>query len=416
MRKDELLNHLREILTNYFDLCAKCGKCRIKCPIYEGYEREESTARAKISLVEGVLTGKIRPGHRFSEIVEKCTMCKGCVEVCPNDVRTDIVVIVGRFIARRNSLPLTIFNRWVLNSPSNMYRILKFLRPFQRFFLSDSRVRLPFVKRKYLPKISSSFFREGGVKRFIPRTEKLRVLYFPGCFLDFFFPEISWSVVEILTSLDVGVVVPDGWRCCGIPAIGFGDLLSAGRMAMENAEVIEREGVDFVITACGSCGATLKEHAPFLFGWKNEKIVNVGRKVMDVMEFIYKMDNGKERLLERTEGRGEKVFYHPSCHLKKGMGVHKEVTSILRGLKHIEFFEMDDRCCGFGGSFNIKHYEFSREINERRVKEIIDVKPDYLLTGSPGCQMHFTETLIEFNLHTKVTHPVVMINDLLKRG
>lgn len=415
MKREELINHLKKILTEYFDLCAKCGKCRIKCPIYEDNALEESTARAKISLVEGVFSGKINPGYKFSEIVEKCTMCEGCVEVCPNDVRTDIAVIAGRFIDRRNrTFLLKLFNRWVLDSPSNLSTFLRFFRFFQGFFFRDSELRIPFIRRRYFPRVSLSFFRESGVFRFIPSTEKVRVLYFPGCFLDFFFPEISYSVIKLLTSLNIGVVVPEKWRCCGMPAIGFGDLLSAGNMAVENAEVIEKEGVDVVITACGSCGVMLKEYAPVLFGWSNEKIIKVGRKVMDVMEFVYKMEDARHKVIELVKGEGQKIFYHPSCHLKRGMKVHEEIISMFKEFHNIEFFEMKDECCGFGGSFNVKYYELSRKINERRIEMIKESKPDYLLTGSPGCQMHFTETLMALNVPTKVIHPSVMITILIK--
>jgi glycolate oxidase iron-sulfur subunit len=410
MTKFELFEYLKDYATYNAIICAKCGQCRVLCPIYESTGKEFSTARAKVSLIEMSIFTNYIPGERFYEIMSQCTTCMGCREKCTNDVRMDLIIALGRFIwsERRGSTSLPLFFE-VLKNSRRLGFLLKILRPFQNLFLNHNSPRLKkLFKRTYVPRIEKKFLRE-EFNEIIVKAEKERgrVIFFPGCFLDFFFPEIGTSVIKLLTSFGISVVLPKNWSCCGIPAIGFGELMSAYRMAAINAEILERIGGDLIITACGSCGATLKDHAPLLFGWKDKKIEETGKRVKDIMEFIYSDDEFKK--IRDMNSNHIRAFYHPSCHLKRGMGVHKEAVEVLKYLKNIELKEMEEKCCGFGGSFNIRWYDFSVEIGERRINAIKDDPPDYLLTGSPGCMMQFRDIISREKIKIEVTHPVVLM-------
>jgi len=410
MTKSELFEYLKDYAIYTAFICAKCGQCRVLCPIYESTGKEFSTARAKVSLVEVALFTHYIPGERFYEIMSQCTTCMGCREKCTNDVRMDLIIALGRWMwneSRGSTFFPLLFE--ILKSSKRLGFILKILRPFQDLVLNGNSPRFKkLLKRSYIPRIEKKFIRE-EFDEIVVKAEKERgrVIFFPGCFLDFFFPEIGISLIKLLTSFGISVVLPKNWACCGIPAIGFGELMSAYRMVSVNAEIFEKIGGDLIITACGSCGATFKDHAPLLFGWKDKKIERTGKRVKDIIEFIYSDDEFKK--IREMNSNPVKVFYHPSCHLKRGMGVHKEVVEVLKYLKNIKLTEMEDKCCGFGGSFNIRWYDFSTEIGERRIEAIKNDPPDYLLTGSPGCMVQFRDIISKEKIKTEVTHPVVFL-------
>ena len=417
MTKSELFEHLRAYAALNIYICAKCGQCRVLCPVYESTGKEFSTGRAKVSLIEIAAFTNYIPGDRFYELMSQCTTCMGCREKCTNDVRMDLIIALGRFIwsEKRGSASLPLFFE-ILKNSKRLEFILKIFRPFQNLFLNGNSPRFKrLFKRNYIPEIEKKFLREEFNEIIVKADkERGRVIFFPGCFLDFFFPEIGSSVIKLLTSFGISVVLPKNWACCGIPAIGFGELMSAYKMASINAEIFEKIGGDFIITACGSCGATLKDHAPLLFGWKDKKIEKTGKRVKDIMEFVYSDDEFKK--IKDVNSSHIKAIYHPSCHLKRGMGVHKEVIEVLKYLKNLELSEMEEKCCGFGGSFNIRWYDFSVEIGKRRIEAIKNDHPDYLLTGSPGCMMQFRDIISKEKIKTEVTHPVVLLWRQVEKG
>lgn len=410
MTKNDLFERLKAYSALNIYLCAKCGQCRVPCPVYESTGKEFSTARAKVGLLELVSFTDFIPGKRFYELISQCTTCMGCREKCPNDVKIELLIALGRFIwsERNGSVYLPIFFE-VLKNSKRLEVILKIFRNFQNLFLKGNSPRLKkLFKRDFVPTIDKKFLREefNGIT-IRSEKERGRVIFFPGCFLDFFFPEIGRAVIKILTSFGISVVLPKNWSCCGIPAIGFGELMNAYKMVSINAEIFEKIRGDLIITACGSCGATLRDHAPALFGWGNKKIEETGKRVKDVMELLW--SDSEFQKIKNMNSHPVRAIYHPSCHLKRGMGVHKEVVEVLKYLKNLELSQMEDKCCGFGGSFNIRWYDFSVEIGERRVNSIKNDPPDYILTGSPGCMMHFRDILSKEGIKSHVTHPVVLM-------
>jgi glycolate oxidase iron-sulfur subunit len=90
-----------------------------------------------------------------------------------------------------------------------------------------------------------------------------RVLYYAGCLIQRFFPEIGHSSVNVLRKNKVEVIVKEE-KCCGIPALasGFGE--GARKLARWNINSFLQEEVEAIVTSCPSCGMVFKEY-PWLF-------------------------------------------------------------------------------------------------------------------------------------------------------
>ncbi|MGI6655607.1 MAG: CoB--CoM heterodisulfide reductase iron-sulfur subunit B family protein [Desulfobulbus sp.] len=84
------------------------------------------------------------------------------------------------------------------------------------------------------------------------------IAYYPGCSGQGTSIEYDRSTRAICKALDVNLVEPDDWSCCGsTPAHTVSHLLSAA-LAARNLALVEAMGLDIVITPCPSCLSNLR--------------------------------------------------------------------------------------------------------------------------------------------------------------
>jgi glycolate oxidase iron-sulfur subunit len=138
----------------------------------------------------------------------------------------------------------------------------------------------------------------GPADRQIPYPE-LRVALFLGCLINYVYPEIAEATVNVLGRLGVEVVIPQGQVCCGTPVLSFGDEQAARRLATMNTEALLGSGADHIVTACASCGRTLKSDYGTLVPKQGEVL---SKKVLDVSE-----------LLDRLPARYTAAVYQEKC-------------------------------------------------------------------------------------------------------
>jgi len=198
--------------------------------------------------------------------------------------------------------------------------------------------------------------------------EARSVAYFVGCAGNLIYPESASAAVEALSRAGVEVVIPKSQGCCGTPVFNAGDFVTAREMASRNIETLQSCGADAVVTACASCGLTLKREYEELLGFDG----GVGLPVFDLTEFLVLRGANVTPLAQSagldaapgTAGSGARkvrVTYHDPCHLSRGQGISEDPREVLRSIPWVEFVEMRDadRCCGAGGSFSLSHYELS---------------------------------------------------------
>lgn len=84
---------------------------------------------------------------------------------------------------------------------------------------------------KELPAIPEKPFEDMFKGTSIPKGKKRgRVAYYVGCATNSIYPETGEAVMKVLFENGIEVVIPDGLVCCGIPALGEGDLKTAREM------------------------------------------------------------------------------------------------------------------------------------------------------------------------------------------
>jgi len=71
-------NNLMEEASEVFDLCIKCGMCKALCPVFKVLKEERVSPRGKAI----ILSDKV-----MDKVLFECTLCKGCEQACPLDVK-----------------------------------------------------------------------------------------------------------------------------------------------------------------------------------------------------------------------------------------------------------------------------------------------------------------------------------------
>jgi len=413
------------------DKCRSCGNCRAVCPIFAEIGREDSVARGKVALIRAVLDGELGLTEIFDERIQLCLNCKACIDACPNDVRVDDLILSARSgLVEAGRLPF--IKRFVFRHLLRRGRLLppvgKTAAFFQRFVLrglpksSPFRLLLPAVgidRDRVFPQFARATFME-TVPDSIPARDAVaasdgrpRVAYFVGCAANLIYPESARAAIEMLNRAGVDVVIPKSQGCCGTPVFNAGDFVTAREMAARNIEALRGSGAEAVVTACASCGLTLKREYAELLGFED----GVGMPVYDLTEYLVLRGGARAESREAAEssepaGFSEsaapsdrvRVTYHDPCHLVRGQGVYEEPRQILRSIPWVEFVEMRDadRCCGGGGSFSLSHYDLSKAVGRRKVEAIRDADVDIVTTECQACVMQLTDMLAQAGMDVAV--------------
>lgn len=397
--------------------CVKCGACQAHCPVFAEHKRESVVARGKIALAHALLDQEMPLDERFVQDMSKCLLCGSCFDKCPNLVPTDeIVMAARREIAERKGM--TVFGKAVsvaLKNPKMMRWGAKGASAFSKVLFKkvpgESGLRLrfpaPFVAPdRTIPPVAAKPFRDRH-PAFIPGEEgKPTVSFFTGCMINFMYPEIGEALLKVLRFMGVGVHIPAGQGCCGLPALSSGDAKTVDELAARNLEAFSTKEPDTVVTACASCNIGMGKH----FGGMGKKEGEIAERVTDILVFLVR--EGLPQKLAALPEKEERVrvTYHDPCHLRT-QGITKEPRALLRALPGVEFVEMEgaDRCCGLGGTFSVYHYETSKKIGARKSIGIETSGADLVASACPGCMMQLQDTIAHAKLPQKVIHVLELI-------
>jgi L-lactate dehydrogenase complex protein LldE len=83
-------------------------------------------------------------------------------------------------------------------------------------------------------------------------------------------------------------------------------------------------------------------------------------------------------------------------------------------VKGLQLVEMDEThtCCGFGGTFSVKHEAISTAMAEQKVQHALNTQAEYIVSTDSSCLMHQQGYINKQNLPIKTMH----IIDLLAQG
>lgn len=402
---------VREKLRELEDMtiqCMKCGICQAECPLYQNNFRETSVARGKISLIEFIVHGQISKVDEVYSVLDYCVHCGKCKETCSSGVLTDLIFFKAKNVLREihsmsmkekttlnivmekpdmvASLSPILHAGGVINNAVSNTPILKSLKNHFPGSMFHRKVKTP-AKKSFSKKYKGWNFAE---------NEIMRVVFYPGCAINYIYDNWGEEITKILLKLGVSVYIPPSGRCCGIPAATMGNLDLYKRNYNKNADEFEETGVEYVITSCPTCGYGIGELGESLTQRKPNY------KVMDILVFLHDVLGYKDKT-----SLPEKTSLHTPCHYdknKKG-DLEKIVTNYIDS----DFVPLEKAsCCGFGGTFNLKNYDISLSIAKEKINELEEKKVSVLFTPCPGCAMQLNDAAKDTEI--KVMHPILLIN------
>lgn len=418
---------LRQDLEDALANCMKCGNCQAGCPIYKETRLETSVARGKLSLLQGVLNGKLAITGTFDSIMSQCLNCKTCSANCPCGVQADQLILRGRHAA--------IKARGLHPIKKTVFRLLKHRRLFNLAMrmggafggLTFKKIpgRMAVRSRLPMPGMDSSRataplaavpLRSQYPSDIKPAVSRLKVAFFTGCTINYMYTDMGTAVIDVLRANDMEVIIPAEQHCCATPVHVSGDFELANEMARQTIEVFEACEADYIVGACGSCVEALKEYPVWLADdpvWQ-KRAQRLAAKVREISEFLVEVGYRKDLMgpVHKT------ITMHDPCHMVRGIKITEQPREILASIPGVTLVEMKehDRCCGSGGSFSLSHYDLSRKINDRKCKNIADSHAELVTASCPSCRMHITDGLIQNHMEQIVVHPIQILAESYERG
>lgn len=211
------------------------------------------------------------------------------------------------------------------------------------------------------------------------------ILFWVGCSgsFDDRAKKITKAIVKILNKCEVKfAVLGTEESCTGDPAKRAGNEFLFQMQAMQNISVLNGYEIKKIVTGCPHCFNTIKNEYPELGG--NYEIVHHTQLIQSLI------DDGRLKLRDGEKFKGKKITYHDPCYLGRANGIYEAPRELLRKLD-AELVEMrtcrgNSTCCGAGGAQMWKEEEKGRmNVNEKRVGEAMEVKPNVIATSCPFC-------------------------------
>lgn len=194
--------------------------------------------------------------------------------------------------------------------------------------------------------------------------------------------------MRVLEHLGLEVRVPRGLTCCGQPAWNAGHRAEARRVA-EHAIAILEQQEDPIVVPSGSCGDMLVHQWVELFrgdaDW-HPRAAAVAARCYEFSAFLVEV----MRVRWRGEVSARKIYYHPSCHLLRGLKVRTAPLELLGGIAGASVAETPGReeCCGFGGLFALKEPQISAAMAEAKLSDIRAAGVREVVSCDLGCLAH----------------------------
>lgn len=233
---------------------------------------------------------------------------------------------------------------------------------------------------------------------------------FIPCFIDQLFPETGMNMVKILEKFGVEVNYNENQTCCGQMAFnsGFWD---------EAKELGEKFINDFpnnrpIVSPTASCTGYVKNYYDKLF-FNTGLHLEYKRLQKNMFEFTDFIVN-ELKVTDTGATFNHKITYHDSCAALREYGLTDEARILLKNVKGLELIEMEDTdtCCGFGGTFSVKHEAISSAMAEQKVHNALNTKAEYIVSTDSSCLMHQEGYINKHKHDLKVIHIV----DVLASG
>lgn len=234
-------------------------------------------------------------------------------------------------------------------------------------------------------------------------------LFIP-CFVDQFYPNVAMNMIKVLERVGCGVNYNHEQTCCGQPAFNAGYWDHCKEVGEKFIKEFQADR--YIVSPSASCTGFVRNYYSEVF--QNSVLHNQCRQVQKNM---YEFSDFLVNVLKITDlgARLDGVAtFHDSCGGLREYGIHREPRLLLSKVRGLEMKELNhsDVCCGFGGSFSVKHENIAASMGEEKLRNVESTGAEYLISTDMSCLLHLEGYIRKQNRNLKLMHLV----DVLASG
>ncbi|MCH7695870.1 MAG: 4Fe-4S dicluster domain-containing protein [Proteobacteria bacterium] len=399
--------------------CYQCVRCTSGCPLADRFDMMPNQVMRSLQLND--------PSVLNSKAIWLCANCQTCTTRCPQDINVTGIMDQLRIEARkrgiRSAVPdVTQFNSLFMFFIKLLGRVPELIfivtyklargKPF-----ADMGMGLRMLKKgklTLLPRFART------PKKVEPLANPIgKVAYFPGCAADSSAKDYDDTVRSTAKVLDIELVEPPGWVCCGSSCAHATDATQAHVYPLRTLATIERMGLTKVTSACSNCFSRLK--AAECEGAQDRKALDkveahTGYKYqgkIGVQHFIDTiMDHATPEQISSKVKRslqGLKVACYYGCLITRPTQVtgaeHPEypmkMDYLLRALDaETVDWSYKTECCG--GPLSVTQTELSLKMSRSVLENAYECGAEAVITMCPMCHMNLdarqTDISVDFKM------------------
>ncbi len=388
------------------DKCIACTICQVHCPV----------AKVTPNFLGPRLIGPAYERFRLLDVAEEeslhyCANCKNCDIACPQGVAISTMNMEARCKYTEDNGGK--IRDWVLSHGGLLADIFKYIPTWLKNFgmhnpvtrlLLDS---IGISKKAPVPKFAKHF-RLVYKKLKQPKLDK-KIVYFPGCYVDDYDYQIGVDMVWIFNQAGYEVIVPEKFKCCGLPLVSNGFKKDAAKNAKVNVSIIKeyKDKNIPIVTGCPSCALMFKKDVPEMF---NDVVFdNYAGGVMDAQEFLVGCVERGELKFDNPMPK-QSIIYHTPCHLR-AQGIGLPSIDLIETLTGNKVENAQAGCCGISGSYGFKKekYQIGLDIGNELFEKVKSSNCDIVTTECGTCQVQ-----IQHGTKRKTYHPVSVIRHMVE--
>lgn len=292
----------------------QCTECVKACAHLKKFDIKPKRYIRVINHNESVILGD----HYGNKMINSCTNCGLCGEVCPSSLNmSDIIHETRESMVEREKMPVSAHD----------------------FALKD----MEFSNSKYFSMVKNQ-----------PGYEKVKYVFYPGCQLPASSPEYIGKIYkDLIENIEGGVGIMLG--CCSAPA----DWSGRQDLMQKNTEDIINKWNNMdkptFILACSSC-------------------CSIFEKYMSDIDFVSLWEVVDKYNLPNNKIKENSVLnVHDACTTRYNNKIHESIRNIAVKLgykiEELKFTKEKTKCCGYGGLVYFASREQSQEFIKDRVQE-----------------------------------------------
>jgi glycolate oxidase iron-sulfur subunit len=395
--------------------CIRCGLCLTSCPTYVLSLHESEGPRGRVGMARAFAEGHLDVTPDLLQHESNCLVCDACSAVCPAGVHMDPLQVVLR-AAIAPSVKLSLHHRvlralvfgWLFMDMRRFRLVVRLLWLYQRLGLRRLAHSLGLLKLlrmqaldNLLPPLSRVFV--------VPRGETVGrgqpAAFFAGCVMSTALADIDHATLRVLKRSGYAVNNPAQQGCCGALNAHGGDLPRALELARRNIDAFDTTEGPIVVNSAG-CGAMLKDYAHHL---RNDaafadRARAFSDRIRDLSEVV---------TLSSPKASRKRVVYQDACHLVHAQRISRQPRALLQAVPGVELVEIAEAglCCGSAGVYNVTNPEQSRQLQQRKLDNILAAHPELIVTGNPGCLLQLQAGLAQRGSDVAVKHLAEVLDD-----